>query len=160
MIRLRSVLAFVSGAAAGLLAALMLDPATGRRRRQRLWDRARHGARQASSRVSRRARYQRGHLRGVAHEAAVRAHVAHEGRPADLAETLVDKVRSEAFRGSRQELAQINLTAADGVVHVFGAAHSRAEADDILQRVGGVHGVRSVVDHLRIHEETSPGGGA
>ena len=149
---LRTGVAFVVGALAGAAAVAIGDPATGRRRRARFRDRSAHRLRQARRGVGRRLRYQQGHLKGIAHDAARTTHLQHEAPLPDYEETLVDKVRSEAFRDSRHELQQINLTAAEGVVHVYGAAHTRREADDILRRVRAVHGVKGTADHLVIRE--------
>ncbi len=139
---------FSLGVALGVALMAMLDPVSGSRRRSLARDRALHGASQAGDAVGRRARYERGHMRGVVHDVAQRAHLTEADLPADFEETLVDKIRSEGFRDSREELTKINLTAINGVVHVYGGADDRRQADDILRRVRSVHGVKAVVDHL------------
>lgn len=143
----RIVLAWLCGFLAGASLIVLVDPAS-RRRRARLRDQSRHQVTRASRALGRRLRYEEGHLRGLAHEAAVRTHVESREPLADLGETLVDKVRSEGFRGEHEVLRQVNLTAVDGIVHVYGSAHNREDADAILSRVRGVEGVREVVDHL------------
>ena len=144
--------AWLCGFLSGATVALLLDP-NAKRRRKRARDRAMHQLRRAERAVGRRARYEEGQLKGLRHEALERAHLTHHDRP-DLEGTLVDKVRSEAFRRRHDALAHINLHAVAGVVHVHGSAKDRAEAEDMLRRVRGVAGVREVVDHLVVASRT------
>ena len=109
--------------------------------------------RRAERVVGRRARYEEGHLKGLGHDALERAQLTHHDRP-DLEASLVNKVRSEAFRQRHDALAHINLHAVAGVVHVHGSAKDRAEAEDMLWCVRGVAGVQEVVDHLVIARHT------
>ena len=95
-------------------------------------------------------------MKDVIHDAAVRTHLSEEPPLPDEEGTLVDKVRSTAFRHSPQELSHINLTAAEGVIHVFGSAQSEAEATDIIQRIRAVHEVKGVISHLLIQPEGEP----
>jgi osmotically-inducible protein OsmY len=149
MLGFRILGVWICGFLTGATFVWFLDPARADRRR-RARDRTVHRMHKARDAVRRRARYEEGHVKGLAHEAAIRTHLEQKQPLADLEETLIDKVRSEAFRDRRHELSHVNLTSVEGVVHVYGSAHDPGEADDILHRVRGVEGVREVVDHLRV----------
>lgn len=51
----------------------------------------------------------------------------------------------------------MNLSAAGGVVQVFGSAHGPEEAADIVRRIRAVHGVKEVVSRLVVQESVRPG---
>ena len=147
---------FAAGALSGAALMTLLDPRSGRERRVRTREKLAHRSRQVQHTVQQRARYERGHVKDVIHDAAVRTHLSEEPPLPDEEGTLVDKVRSTAFRHSPQELSHINLTAAEGVIHVFGSAQSEAEATDIIQRIRAVHEVKDVISHLLIQPEGEP----
>lgn len=144
---MRTMVVWICGALTGAILILLLDPAT-RGRRTRMRDQARGGLRRAERAAERRARYEEGHLRGLQH-AAAGTRRSHHDLP-DRGTTLIDKVRSEAFRGQHAALAHVNLNAEDGVVHVRGAVADQEEAAALLDRVRSVDGVSDVVAHLTI----------
>lgn len=156
MVGWRTGTAFALGTIGGALATALLDPVGGRRRRSQVRDKVGQRARQVRSALVRRMRYEQGHVKGMAHEAARRTYLERGAPLADYEETLVDKVRSEAFRHNRHELSHVNLSAADGVVQVFGSAHGAEEATDILRRIRAVHGVKEVVSRLVVKESVAP----
>ena len=145
---LRTTAVWLCGALTGAALVFLLDPTT-RGRRTRVRDRARSELRRAERGAERRARYEEGRLRRLQHAASEGARLTDHALP-DFEATLIDKVRSEAFRGRHAVLAHVNLNAEDGVVHVRGAVADQDEAADLLDRVRGVEGVRDVVDHLTI----------
>lgn len=92
MVPWRTGTAFVLGVASGVLATALLDPMGERRRQSQVRDKVGQRARQARSAVARRVRYEQGHVKGLAHAAAIRVHLQQEAPLADYEETLVDKV--------------------------------------------------------------------
>lgn len=144
----------LAGAAAfaGALAMYYADPQQGRRRRALVRDRFAHLRRLARRDVprtaERRGRFLRGLAKGIGHEAAAFARLE-QRQPVDD-ETLVARVRSEAFRAAEIKSGEIHVDAYQGCVTLRGQLES---ADDIrrlveaAQSINGVHDVRNYL-HL------------
>jgi len=141
--RAAGVVKLCLAAAAGAAWAFLLDPARGRARRARLRDQTRSALRRDVGALERRARRQRGRLRGVAHRVSHRTTA-----PPDNDQVLVDKVRSEVLGRHPTIAHQINIDAVDGLLTLRGEIDDTAAADDLLaamRKVAGVHGVRSLL---------------
>jgi osmotically-inducible protein OsmY len=137
----------VVAAAIGWSAAYLFDRDRGRARRARLRDQLAHQGRRARQAVGRRARYERGRLRGTAHRLTPGSGSA----PADD-HVLADRIRSQVLGPMRGH--KINVDVADGVVTLRGevdSAGDRAEIESRVQRVGGVAEVRNL-----LHDSGSP----
>jgi hyperosmotically inducible periplasmic protein len=140
----------ISLVAAGGVIAALADPASGARRRAMLRDRGVAAGRHALRRLSRLARFEAGKLQGAVAE---RRHA--EAPPADD-RTLVDKVRSEAFRGLSVTGHAINVGAVDGVVTLRGQVDDATLRETIASRVAAVAGVRGVENLLHLATEPAP----
>jgi osmotically-inducible protein OsmY len=136
-------------AALGAVAAYLLDPDRGRRRRVVLRDRARAAARREVRVVERRASYRRGRVIGW----AKRLRHRRSGPPADD-RVLVDRIRSE-LRGITAGRPHLTIDAVDGIVTLRGQVEPDLARDAEL-RIRGVAGVRGVVNLLHDARHPAP----
>lgn len=137
---MRSILKWTGIAAVGAILAYLFDPVSGRGRRTRLRDQAASRARKGAEQVEQRARYEAGRAKGVMH--AIRS----EPREFVDAQTLVQKIRSEAIGPSPIPSADVEIDVEAGEVILRGASRDPAAIRDLvrrIERVTGVHGVRN-----------------
>ena len=134
--------------ALGGAVAALADPVSGARRRHMLRDRTLAAVRRWAREAGRRVDYAAGEMQGAVHN-------ARPGRnaPPDDDLTLADKVRSEAFRGMPVTPHEANVGVVDGIVTLRGQLASRTIADELVQRVGAVPGVRGVENLLHTADE-------
>jgi hypothetical protein len=130
----------------GLGTAYLFDPHRGRRRRHVLRDRTAALTRRANRLAERKVRFAGGHLRGLV--AVLRSVFSEPTRPED--ETVVQRIRSDAFRDSRISTRDVQVEVQNGVAMLRGSVGSRSLADDLVARVRKVRGVRGVSDLIRI----------
>lgn len=140
---MRSSRAFLIGAGA----AFLFDPRQGRRRRHVLRDRSLALVRRSSRVGVRKARFARGHARGAL--AVSRRVFGTQERAADDA-TLVQRIRSEAFRGAGVPTQDVDVRVEDGVAILRGSVAGRETADGLVSRTAKVPGVRDVAAMLRV----------
>jgi hypothetical protein len=144
----RSTRAFLIGAGT----AFLLDPRQGRRRRHVLRDRSLALVRRGSRLGIRKARFAGGHARGAV---AVSRRVlgipapATPERATDEA-TLVQRIRSEAFRSAGVSKRDVDVRVEDGVAILRGSVTGREAADALVSRTAKVSGVRDVAAMLRV----------
>jgi osmotically-inducible protein OsmY len=138
-------------AAAGIGGALVyfLDPDRGNARRTKLKDQALAIFRQGRREVSRKAKYQAGHVKGIAHKAAHPLGSA----PADD-RALADRIRSEVF-GRLEGPERPTVDVVDGRVTLRGEAAPDMIAE-IERKVGKVPGVKEVVNFLHTPGSEAP----
>jgi osmotically-inducible protein OsmY len=140
----RSTRAFLIGAGA----AYLFDPRQGRRRRHVLRDRtaavARHGARLGT----RKARFAGGHLRGLV--AVTRRLSGHSSAAAADDLTVIQRIRSDAFREAGVSTRDVEVEIEDGVATLRGSVGSRTRADNLVANVAKVPGVRDVAAMIRV----------
>jgi osmotically-inducible protein OsmY len=139
-------LTFALGAAAGVVAALLLEPARGRARRARLAEQALSSLRRARGAGERRRLDAARRLRGRRHE------MEHAGEEVTDA-LLVERVRAQIGKPVSHPHA-LEVRAEHGRVVLSGPV-LRHEVDDLLAVVARVRGVRQIENRLEIHE--SPG---
>ncbi len=140
---MRSTRAFLMGAGT----AFLLDPRQGRRRRHVLRDRSLAVVRRGSRLGVRKARFAGGHARGAV--AISKRLLGAAERAADDA-TLVQRIRSEAFRGAGVSTRDVDVRVEDGVAILRGSVTGRAAADGLVSRTTKVSGVREVAAMLRV----------
>lgn len=140
----KSMMILAAVAAAGILTYLF-DPDRGRSRRARLADQTKAKAREAGKAVRARAEYQRGVIKGVAHDFTEHF----EPDPDFDDETLLQKVRSEAL-GYLEDKRDIEIDIRDGRVVVSGSIANDEDHDRLLQLIRDVRGVRSVEDRIAV----------
>jgi BON domain len=144
---MRSTKAFLIGAGT----AYLLDPGHGRRRRHVLRDRSRRIVRVVGRRGASKARFTSGRLRGTV--ASFRRLVT----PADVAVddvTVIQRIRSDAFRRAGVSTRDVELRVEDGVATISGSVDSSEHADALVQRVAKTPGVSDVAAMLRISGDT------
>jgi osmotically-inducible protein OsmY len=139
----RSTRAFLIGAGT----AFLLDPRQGRRRRHVLRDRSLALVRRGSRLGIRKARFAGGHARGAV--AVSRQLLGSPERATDDA-TLVQRIRSEAFRGAGVSTRDVDVRVEDGVAILRGSVTGREAADALVSRTAKVSGVRDVAAMLRV----------
>jgi osmotically-inducible protein OsmY len=129
---MRKMFKYLMAMAAGAAAAMLMDPVRGRSRRARLMDQAGAQARDLKRQMEQRARYERGRVKGMAHE------MTHdEAMPTDD-ETLRQKVRSEALGPAGATNLEVDVE--NGTVTLIGDIPD----NDVLRRVRSVTGVADV----------------
>lgn len=147
--RLRTL---VFGVAAGAAIAYFFDPVSGRGRRTRTRDQAAAKARRARETAERRGRYL--------------SHMA-EGRLSELRSpgpdrhdvddvTLAQRVQSDVLGSADVPKDRITLEVTGGIAVLRGELDSRSEIDEIVERVRGVAGVRTVENLLHLPGEPAP----
>jgi osmotically-inducible protein OsmY len=145
------------GAVLGAIAALFLDPQSGKRRRHVVVDRVtgffRHGARKTEYAA-----------RGVAAEAyGLKQKAAHlreqpKAQPNDA--TLVAKVESEVLRDADMPKGSININAENGVVVLRGQVERPELIDELVEKTRRVQGVQGVENLLHLPGTQAPMHGA
>ena len=140
------------GAAAGALAAFMLDPDRGKSRRARYGDQAaallRRGVR-GTERVAR--------LAGATAAGRMEAARHLGGGDADLNDaTLAAKVETELFRDPTLPKGNLNINVERGVVVLRGQVDSEAQRTEIERRAAAIPGVWSVRNLTHLAGEPAP----
>jgi osmotically-inducible protein OsmY len=146
---------FISGAAAGAVAAWFLDPNEGNRRRSVAQDKARKYARKGASEAERKVRYAGGAVKGAAVEAAP------VGGRADAGERLDDaglkaKVESEIFRDDDAPKGRVSVNVEDGVVYLRGEVPAPEQITKLTEAARNVEGVSDVKNLLHGPGEPVP----
>jgi osmotically-inducible protein OsmY len=141
------------GAALGALAALFLDPQSGKRRRKQLVSRIggffRHGAR-------RTARLSRG-LAAEAHGVKQKAtHLRERPKEQPNDATLAAKVESEVFRDAGMPKGQVDVNAENGIVILRGQVDRPELIEELERKVRKVHGVHDVENLLHLPGTEAP----
>jgi osmotically-inducible protein OsmY len=97
----------------------------------------------------RRAKYVAGHAEGVAAEAV---HVV--ARPHEEADdaTVKDRILSQAFREAGVGTGEVAVDVANGIATLRGTLASVDLANDLIERVRAVPGVRTVTPRLTVPE--------
>lgn len=139
---------FVAGGVAGAAIAYAFDPQQGKGRRRRARDMLVARVRRLEHRGEQKAKYLRGKADGLLHTVT---HARDEAEQVDD-RTLVDRVRSEIFRGRGVSAGSVDLDAVDGVVTLRGQVDSRDVADQLESAARRVPGVLHVVSYL--HDPT------
>ena len=127
------------GAAGAVAGAYLFDPQEGKRRRHVAFDRLMALLRRGKAKGERKAQY----AAGVAKGAAAEATGAGEGAEWLPDPDLVNKVRTEAFRGEDAPKGDVNVNAENGVVYLRGAVDSPAARERLetsARRVKGGEG--------------------
>jgi osmotically-inducible protein OsmY len=133
---MRTLKAFI----AGVGAAYFFDPAQGRRRRRMVVDQAAGAARKLGRYASKKARFQTGRLRGLLARAT---RVGSRPEVTDDA-TVLQRIRSEAFREAGVSTKEVDVYVEAGVAKLQGSVPESSLADDLVRRVSKVPGVRDV----------------
>jgi osmotically-inducible protein OsmY len=136
--------AFVAGAIAGALGALLLDPRRGGARRAWLGQKTRSMSRRARIDAQRRAHIAMQRLEGRRYELAH----AGEGVEDDI---LVERVRAQLGKRAGHAHA-IRVRSEDGCVTLAGPI-LRREVTGVIAIVGKVRGVRQIDDQLDVRDE-------
>jgi BON domain len=139
----RSTRAFLIGAGA----VYFFDPRQGRRRRHVLRDCSRALVRRSSRLGVRKAKFAGGHARGAV--AASRRLFGKPLAPTDD-QTIVQRIRSDAFRGAGVSTRDVEVQVEGGVAVLRGSVEGRAAADSLVERTAKVPGVRDVAAMLRV----------
>ena len=130
---------------AGLGFAYFFDPESGKRRRHVLRDRALRLVRRGGRLVEKRSRYLSGVATGLAARARRRA-VQPERAVDDV--TIAQRIRSEALRDVGVSTRDVDVEVRDGIAVLRGSVPSGSLADDLVERVRRVPGVRVVESAL------------
>ena len=144
--RVRDAALFGAGAATARLASV-LD----KRRRHMLRDRSAAAARELARALRRRADYNAGVARGVAH--AVTGPLHREQREYDDV-TLVRKVESELFRSNHAAKGHVSVNAQNGVVELRGQLDRTEDIEALGEAAARIEGVKEV--HNLLHTPDSP----
>jgi gas vesicle protein len=137
----------LAGAAAGAMAAFLLDPQNGRRRRTQAIDRTAGTIRRTARLATRTGRGATAELDGQ------RRRVMHamsgEHRPVANEQTLADRVRSELFRDAAMPKGSLNINVERECVVVLRGEVQRPEIIGAIERkVRAIPGVRDVENLL------------
>lgn len=143
-------LAGVLGAAVGIVASFLFDPARGRARRARLADQAAAAVRTTVRDGEQAVKQLRSAVDGRL--AALRADHATQARATDDA-TLTDRVRSIVFRDSAVPKGDLNINVERGIVVLRGEVPDEALKARLVSDVEGIEGVWSVRDLLHLPGE-------
>lgn len=133
--------------ALGAVTAFFLDPRDGTRRRHVLRDRVLAGLRRGGRLLGRKSRFAAGKAQGVAAEA--RSALVPSSAPSDDA-TVKQRILSDALRDLAVSTKDVAVDVEDGVATLRGSVASSALADDLVQRVREVPGVREVTHELDV----------
>ena len=137
---------FAFGAVIGAGIAYLLDPDRGRSRRARLADQAAARGRDAAETAKQAFEYQKGVMKGAAHDLADRF----QPEAAYDDETLIQKVRSEAL-GYWDGSDSVEVDISNGVVTVSGSVHDTEEHDRLLALIEDVDGITIIDDRLHLN---------
>ncbi len=127
--------------------AYLFDPENGRGRRAKLVARTGRLLRGVMRLAVRKTRFASGRLHGLA--APLRQE---EGPRATDDGTVLQRIRSEALRDVGMSTSDVDVTVADGVATLRGEVMSASLADDLVDRVRLVPGVREVDSLIRVGE--------
>ena len=136
---------FVGGFVAGAAAVYLLDPRRGAARRALLRDKGLAATRHAAEAAGRRGRDVRQRLRGLVYE--TKARLRDELVPDEV---LVERVRAQLGRPV-SHLRAIEVRALDGCVTLSGPILA-SEAEDLIDLVARIAGVRSIESELELHD--------
>ncbi len=140
---MRTMKAFVMGAGT----AFFLDPRQGRRRRHEARDRALKLVRRTSRLGSRKLRFAESRARGVVAHAQ---HVVDPNEVVDDDATVVQRIRSDAFRVAGVSTREVDLEVEDGVAVLHGSVATDEQAEILVARVADTPGVQDVAAMLRV----------
>jgi osmotically-inducible protein OsmY len=143
---------FGLGAVVGVLGALFLDPANGKRRRHTLRDRTRGYVRRGTRRTLRLARGLAAGSYGLVQKAK---HLRQEPKDYDDA-TLKAKVETELFRPEGAPKGKVNVNAQNGVVQLRGELDSHDLIEELVHRTRKIQGVQDVENLLHVAGEPAP----
>jgi osmotically-inducible protein OsmY len=134
----------------GVGAAYLFDPSEGKRRRRVLVDRLAKAARKVVRFMSKKARFYAGKSRGLA------AGVPRAGSaPATDDATVLQRIRSDAFRDSGVSTKDVDVVVDAGVAKLRGSVSNPSLADDLVDRVRKVPGVRDVEAAIDVSSSTT-----
>jgi osmotically-inducible protein OsmY len=136
----------------GAATAFFLDPRLGKRRRHVLRDRSSALVRRARRLAVRRAKYAAGHAQGLAAETRS-AVLAHDEPAQD--ERVKSRILSEAFRKVPVSTSEVNVDVSEGVATLRGSVPTHSLADDLIDQVRAVPGVRGVTSRLTVAGEAA-----
>jgi osmotically-inducible protein OsmY len=139
---MRTVGAFLIGAGT----AFFLDPREGRRRRHEARDRTLAFARRLRRRTAKETRRVGGHLLGLA---AFRHRLGRADVATDDA-TVLQRIRSDAFREAGVSTRDVDVDVADGVATLRGSVPTDDMASTLVSRVASTPGVRDVAARLEV----------
>ena len=138
------------GAVTGALAAYVLDPELGRRRRDQLAARARHSTHLLTRTGRAKALQSVGHAKGALH----RLHPG-EGEALDDA-GLAHKVESVLFRDATVPKGSISINAEEGKVFLRGQVENAEQIEHAAEVTAGIPGVDEVVNLLHLPGTEAP----
>ena len=141
-----STLGFLTGFLAGGVTVALLDPRRGAARRAMLRDKGFSAVKDAAETASRRTRDLRQRLQGIVYEA--KARMSEQQVPDDI---LIERVRAQLGRPVSHPRA-IEVRAESGKVVLSGPILAD-EAEDLIQRISRIPGVRSIESQLEVHAE-------
>jgi osmotically-inducible protein OsmY len=144
---MRSLIAFVTGAAAGAAATHFLDPDSGRRRRHELRDRAASKASAGASQAATTASYAAGKAKGAVVSAAPSMPGSHRIEDVDDV-TLARKVETEIFRDASAPKGQVSIDVQAGVVYLRGMVADETWIERLADQAKSVDGVKGVKNLL------------
>lgn len=133
------------GAAVGAMIAYLLDPDRGRSRRARLADQIGAKSRDIAESAQQTLDYQKGVVRGVAHDIGVQFQPE---RTYDD-ETLRQKIRSEVL-GHWDGSDQVDVEISNGMVVVTGSVRDHGSHDQLLEMIEQVDGVTIIDDRIEV----------
>ena len=141
------------GAVVGALAALFLDPQSGKRRRHQLVQRAAAFFRRGARRTGRTARGVAADVTGLGHKVT---HLREESKEQPNDATLVAKVQSEVFRDADMPKGQVDVNAEEGVVVLRGQVERPELIEELERKVRKVQGVVDVENLLHLPGTPAP----
>jgi osmotically-inducible protein OsmY len=144
---MKSLIAFVTGAASGAAAAHFLDPESGRRRRNMLRDQAASKASAGASKAASTASYAASKAKGAAAGATPSMPGSHRIDDVDDV-TLARKVETEIFRDADAPKGQVSIDVQAGVAYLRGTVDDEAWIDrlgDEANKVDGIKGVKNLL---------------
>jgi osmotically-inducible protein OsmY len=141
------------GAVAGALAALFLDPQSGKRRRRALVDRTAGFFRRIFRKTSHAARGVAADASGLKQKAT---HLRERPKEQPNDATLAAKVESEVFRDAAMPKGQVDVNAENGVVVLRGQVDQPELIDELERRVRKVQGVMDVENLLHLPSTKAP----
>lgn len=133
--------------ALGAAIAFFFDQRLGKGRRHQLRDRLLRLLRRAGRLLAGKTKFYAGHARGAAAEA--RSTVLPPDVPTDDA-TVKQRIMSDALRGVPGAASDVQVSVENGVVRLFGTVPEQNLADDLVDRVRKVPGVRGVEPELTV----------